>query len=211
MSPHSIAPALEPLAVDVADLALHPDNARVHDLPAIAESLSAHGQYRPIVASSQTGRILAGNGTYRAATERLGWDRIAATWVDVDEHAERRIVLADNRIAELGGYNDVELLELLRVMPDLSGTGYADADVEALAKSLDNVELPPAPADVGENTRRAGERFHLTESRQLVLVLLGPDYEQLVADLHALRDADGEPLSGVVLRVLADAAEGSNQ
>ena len=102
----------------------HPDelrpyhrNPRLGDVEAIARSLEVNGQYRPIVVNlgRHTGRpleVLAGNHTL-AAARHLGWDRIAATTVDVDDMEAARIVAADNRTADLGGYDDDVLLALL--------------------------------------------------------------------------------------------------
>ena len=61
--------------------------------------------------------------TYAAALS-LGWDRIAAVTVDVAPVAGGlyRIMLADNRTADLGGYDDALLLDLL---PRPRRDGYA--------------------------------------------------------------------------------------
>lgn len=112
-------------------------NPRRGDVDAIAESLRVSGQYRPIVVNTglQTGRkheVLAGNHTL-AAARQLGWERIAVTLVDVDDVGARRIMLADNRTAELGGYDTDALVTALEAMPTLEGTGYAPLDLEKLA------------------------------------------------------------------------------
>lgn len=132
-------PAAENIHAPLAKLTLpigevHPrkGNPRRGDIDVIAESLERNGQFRPIVVNKATGEILAGNHTY-AAAKRLGWGKIAATFVDVDEDQAARIVLADNRSAELGSYDDTLLLNMLNSMDgDLIGTGYTRDDVDAL-------------------------------------------------------------------------------
>src|SRR5258708_1950419 len=89
-------------------LAPYEKNPRQGAVRAIAESLSERGQYRPIVVNegTLTGRpleVLAGNHTLAAALA-LGWPSIEATTVDVDDAEAARIVLADNRLADLGSY-----------------------------------------------------------------------------------------------------------
>lgn len=96
------------LAVPVSRLRLYARNPRRGDLEALKESLRLNGQYRPIVVNrgTATGRedeVLAGNHTLRAARE-LGWEAIAATYVDVDDEHARRIVLVDNRTNDLASY-----------------------------------------------------------------------------------------------------------
>jgi hypothetical protein len=123
--------SLEQLAVPVAELRLCERNPRRGDTRAIRESLERNGQYRPIVVNRRTMEVLAGNHTLRAAIE-LGWEEIAATFVDVDDEQARRIVLVDNRTNDLAGYDTALLAELLEELPDLEGTGYDLAAVDAL-------------------------------------------------------------------------------
>jgi ParB-like chromosome segregation protein Spo0J len=78
----------------------HPSNPRRGDVEAIAESLRVNGQYRPIVVRKSDGVILAGNHT-AAAAKRLGWESVSAVLVDADEATSLRILLADNRTADL--------------------------------------------------------------------------------------------------------------
>lgn len=93
-------------SIPVDDLNTFHRNPRRGDIESIAKSLRKHGQYKPIVVNSgtQTGRrneVLAGNHTLMAA-RHLGWERIDVAVVDVDEDSAASIVLADNRLADLG-------------------------------------------------------------------------------------------------------------
>lgn len=116
-------------------------NPRVGNVDAIAQSLRRNGQYRPITVNrgSLTGRpaeVLAGNHTLKAARS-LGWQTIAVTWVDVDDEAATRIVLADNRTADLGEYDTRELGTLLLDLDgDLEGTGYEPWDYDSILSDL---------------------------------------------------------------------------
>lgn len=119
----------------IGDLREHPDNPRRGNVPRIAESLAWHGQYRPIVAQASTGYVLAGNHTLKAARS-LGWETISAVYVDVDDEQARRILLVDNRSADMGTYDNDALLDLLaelNISPDgLSATGYEPVDLDDL-------------------------------------------------------------------------------
>lgn len=124
---------------DITQLRPHPKNARNGDVDMIAESLVVNGQYRPIVIA-RDGTILAGNHTYMAAMG-LGWKNIAVVMLDVDpmEPAALRVMLTDNRTADLGNYDDgllVELLNSLDATDGLIGTGYIEADLNALRDLL---------------------------------------------------------------------------
>jgi site-specific DNA-methyltransferase (adenine-specific) len=133
-----IPEAMAQLVVPVADLKHYRRNPRRGDVDAIADSLQAHGQYRPVVVNRRTGEVLAGNHTLRAARQ-LGWDKIAATYVDVDDDEAARIVLVDNRTNDIAAYDDSELVALLEDLPDLDGTGY---DEDALADLVAGLAEP---------------------------------------------------------------------
>lgn len=135
--------------VAIDSIRAHPSNPRRGDVAVIAESLTHHGQYRPIVVHKGTSHILAGNHTWRAA-KSLGWKKIAVTWVDCTEQDAARILLADNRAADLATYDDGALAELLRSLPDLDGTGFDRYDLERLEGVFDRpISLSDEPT-VGE-------------------------------------------------------------
>lgn len=143
-------------AVRPADLAVYHRNPRKGDLGVIAASLKVHGQYRPIVANigsytDRPGEVLAGNHTLMAFRDLQAsypadprWEKILVHWVDVDEDRAARIVLADNRTAQLGGLDSDTLYGLLGDVADLEGSGYDQAYLDMLSE-LDSG--PPAHAD----------------------------------------------------------------
>jgi ParB-like chromosome segregation protein Spo0J len=136
--------------VPLADVQQHPDNPNNGDIEQIAESLQRFGQYRPIVVQESTGWILAGNHTYAAALS-LGWTQIQAAYVDVDEPTATRILLADNRIAELALRDNGELLSVLQSLDgDLTGTGYSDKDLDDLVNLLAPPDLDDLAGDLGD-------------------------------------------------------------
>ena len=126
---------LETVHVPLSSLHPYPGNPRRGNVPLIAESLQRNGQYRPIVARPD-GTILAGNHTWQAA-QTLGWGTIAVVFVDVDDEHARRIVLADNRLNDVAGYDMQALLELLADTADRSGTGWDYQHVAELTALLE--------------------------------------------------------------------------
>ena len=139
-------------SVALSSLEAYPTNPRRGDIEAIAQSLKSHGQYRPIVIQDGTNFILAGNHTYKAA-KKLGWKKIKVTYIQVDETTARRIVLADNRLTDLAGYNEPLLKSLLQALPELDGTGFTASEVETLDRltsgeeksSIGSKALPSEP------------------------------------------------------------------
>jgi ParB-like chromosome segregation protein Spo0J len=133
--------------VAISSLTVYPTNPRRGDIDAIALSLTAHGQYRPIVVQASTKHVLAGNHTLKAA-KKLGWKKIKAVLVDVDDDTAKKIVLADNRLTDLAGYNEPLLKSLLQALPELDGTGFTASEVE----TLDRLISGDQKESVGGNT-----------------------------------------------------------
>tara|TARA_R110000868_G_scaffold153165_2_gene378541 strand:+ start:172 stop:711 length:540 start_codon:yes stop_codon:yes gene_type:complete len=122
---------------DISSLKFDPANSRKHDernIKAIMDSLSMHGQRKPIVIYSDL--IVAGNGTVEAA-KRLGWSEI---WVNNDsfesiEHAKAYAV-QDNRTAELAAWDDEQLGDTLTELKDkgweLDTIGFNDFELQKI-------------------------------------------------------------------------------
>lgn len=131
---------IEYTTVDITSVQTHPKNVRQGDIGAIAESLKAHGQYRPIVVDKRTNYILAGNHTWKAA-QSLGWSQISAGFVETkDDDEALRILLSDNRASDLATYDDGGLAEILKQLSitdtGLVGTMYDGDDLDDLVYRL---------------------------------------------------------------------------
>lgn len=137
-----IAEPLLSLAAPIDTVALYPGNPRRGDIPAIAESLRAFGQLKPLVVQDSTGWIIAGNHTLLAARQ-LGWTEIAVARVNVDDATARRFLVADNRIPYLGGTDSKELAAVLAAISadgnNFAGTGYDETDVRDALKALEEL------------------------------------------------------------------------
>lgn len=145
-----IVSGLEPLATDIDTLQLLPGNPRRGDVAAVARSLDAFGQRKPIVAL-RGGTVIAGNHTLQAA-QSLGWDKIAVVWVDDDDATAKAFALADNRTAELGDYDDQALAELIAAVADadadlLAASGWTSSDLTELLATLEPEQLPTVLTD----------------------------------------------------------------
>lgn len=125
--------------IPLGELARFPGNARRGDVAAIRSSLRRNGQYRALVVRD-TGAglvVLAGNHT-RDALDAEGHGTARCEVIECSDDEARRINLADNRLAELGGYDDADLAELLASLDgDFDGTGWAQEDLDALLESGD--------------------------------------------------------------------------
>lgn len=148
-----------PERVPLTDLNLYHKNPRVGDTQAIKGSVVANGIFRPVVVNRGTytdkpNEILAGNHTVKAIRELAEehpddarWQHVDVWMVDVDAERAARIVLADNRTADLGSYDNEELLGLLDTVDhDLDGTGYDYGDVDDLRALVEDDGAAPGSA-----------------------------------------------------------------
>jgi ParB-like chromosome segregation protein Spo0J len=158
--------------VPLGVLKRYPSNPREGDIGAISESLRVLGQYRPIVVNSRNNQILKGNHT-AAAASALGWKEIAVVWVDADEEQAARIVLADNRTADLATYDNDMLVSTIAKLDSLEGSGFDDEDYFELQMGKDS-----NPTKEVKSKFRIGEYgFSTPESicKQWVSEIIMPD------------------------------------
>lgn len=131
---------MEAKKIDVDTLIEFAGNPRKGNIKELKASLEANGQYKPIVVQKSTNQIIAGNHLWKAAKE-LGWTEIDAVIVDVNDEQAKKIVVADNRLADMGSYDEQALLDLLEKI-DLTGTGYVEADVDDLLAMIEEQSMP---------------------------------------------------------------------
>ena len=132
---------LKPRGVKIDELREDPGNARRHDdrnVVAIARSLERFGQRRPLVVARGAGGamyVIAGNGTL-AAARSLEWPSVLVTEVPADWDADkaRAYALADNRTAELAGWDEDRLADYLEAASDedLATMGWTPAERDYL-------------------------------------------------------------------------------
>ena len=148
----------------------------------MAASLRRFGQRKPIVVQASTGYVVAGNHVLRAALRSAG-PRSRRTSSNSTTPTATGFMLADNRTADLGGYDDALLAAILaeqQAADNLAATGYDADDVAALVaaagltetRDLDACPDLPAPTEV---YLRPGDLYELGRHRLLVGDATEPD------------------------------------
>jgi len=157
--------------VSLRDLAAWPRNPKRHDVPNLRESMRRFGFVNPIIYDLDSGMIVAGHGrietltAMRAANEDAP-DRVIAEDEDGTPLSDWRVpvvqvhlgnlaeaeafALADNRLVEVGGYDDAALLTLLSEMvaaDQLASTGWTAADLARLSSEGDAERAAATPPD----------------------------------------------------------------
>ncbi len=140
---------------DIHRLRPDPRNARAHSkkqIDQIAASITAHGFVNPVL-NNPSGVVIAGHGRLRAARQ-LGLTKVPTITISgLSEAEERRLRIADNKIALNAGWDPdllkVELAEIELSGLDLSVTGFSIGEVDVLREMKIEGITPhdPVPRD----------------------------------------------------------------
>lgn len=131
---------LEVTTVRIDKVLQHPDNANMGDLDLIEESIEINGFYKPLLVQRSTGYILVGNHSYVAAYRQRATE-IPVIYLDVDDTAAKRIMVADNATNRAGRDDEALIADVLLDLREselaLRGTGYEDDELRRLLKQRD--------------------------------------------------------------------------
>ena len=160
-----------------------PTNPKDHDLGALAESLKRFGFVAPMGMNEETGLLLFGHGRLdeledlrlrgQPAPENIRLDPADGMWkapvirgIHMTAAEGRAYVIADNRLVELGGWNEPmlaqRLVEITAADPAaaLQGTGFDADDLDNLVRTVggnqdwfDAGKLPDVPTVPGADTK----------------------------------------------------------
>ncbi len=175
-------------------------NAKTHgpeQVAKIAASMAEFGWTVPVLVSSD-GEVIAGHGRILAATQ-LGLSDAPVIVLDHLSEAQRRAYrIADNKLTELGEWNDGFLSEELKGLAedefDLSLIGFSEAELSAL---LDGIEDDDSAAREGEDEIPETPEDPVTRPGDLWIL---DNHRLLCGDATVLTDA--ERLLGTVKPLL---------
>lgn len=172
-------------------------NPRLHSdaqIAALASSLLAFGFNAPILVDAN-GTIIAGVGRYLASL-KLGLETVPVIVLDhLSETEKRAYLLADNKLAELSGWEDeslaTELAELRDADVDLGGLGFSDDELAVLLADADvpdaaEAEEQPIPEPPAEPVTRADDIWTISGHKIICGDARDRDVVQrLFGDAHA--------------------------
>lgn len=176
----------------------NPRNARTHSdkqIAQIATSIDRFGWLVPIIVDDEN-MIAAGHGRWLAA-KRMGLAEVPVIRARfVTDEDRRAFALAENRIADLSGWDDKLLAEELNVLfengfeLEIAGFSTADLDfslpTEAAEDEADEIELPdadgPTVSHIGDLWNIGPHRLFCGDAREIASweALLGDDRAGLV-------------------------------
>lgn len=108
----------------------HPE-AQVKDL---VRSIKRFGWGAPLLARPN-GELIAGHGRLEAA-KQLGLQKVPVRWMNLDPTEAHLLALADNKLTEIGEWDDVLVREILEAAKlegaEIDGLGWSDEDLSKL-------------------------------------------------------------------------------
>jgi DNA modification methylase len=172
------SPGIRWLPID--ELKPNPRNARTHSrkqIRKIAASIKEFGFLNPILADDSN-TVLAGHGRLEAA-RWLGLDHVPVlSFNHLSDAQKRTYVIADNKIAELAGFDReilaIELGELIELLPakglDIALTGFDIGEIDLLLADMAQPATQPediVPALPRQPTTQRGDLWRLGKHRLL--------------------------------------------
>ena len=173
----------------IHELKPHHQNARTHSkrqIEQIAKSIKRFGFVNPVLLDKDN-NILAGHGRIEAA-KSLGLSTVPTLDVGSMSDAQRRAyIVADNRLAELAGWDNellsLELEAILEAMPDfdIGAIGFDDGELDALLAAgedpTENDHIPQVEAGKPAVTRE-GDIWQLGKHR----IMCGDARDEMALD-----------------------------
>ena len=149
-------------------------NPKRHNIGELVNSIKRFGFVQPVAMNEESGRLVAGHGRLEAllvmkeageaaparVVEKNGeWYVPVLRGISFNNESEAEAFLvADNRLVEVGGWNEVEVARILQGLGDLSGVGFSGVDLEALFNELQLDKLLAAEeAKVGKTSDGDGD------------------------------------------------------
>ena len=119
------------------------ENPRKHgeeNFAAIRASILAHGQVEPLVVQRGSNMVIAGNARLRVLKD-LGYKKVKAVLLDVDDKEARKLSIVLNRSGELAEWNEANLAKHLEELSSDSNfnsldLGFSLEDMEELVNAF---------------------------------------------------------------------------
>lgn len=163
------------------DLKVEKLNPKNHDIEEIKNSIRRFGFTAPLLRNEKTGRLVAGHGRRQALLELReageevprgigeGWRVPVVVGLSFkNRHEAKAYLLADNKISELGGWDDQYLFDFLKEINDETGSfdgiGFDQQDFSDLTPKAKLVE-GDLPDPKIETVCKEGDVWHLGDHR----------------------------------------------
>ena len=177
--------------VSLETLIPYANNARKHSgeqVAQIAASIREFGFNNPVLVGADNG-IIAGHGRVMAA-RKLGLEAVPCLRLDhLTETQRKAYILADNRLAELGGGWDEEMLklemeQLQELKFNINFTGFNESEVDALLNQIDET----TNTEKGKNPLEKLDKYLESETKVLSISFESGEFISVVNRLDKIME-----------------------
>ena len=180
-------------SVPVSDLKEYEKNSRTHSddqVAKIAASVEEFGFTNPILIDESNG-VIAGHGRLQAA-KRINMGEVPCIRLaHLSESQKRAYVIADNKIAESGGWDDemlkMEIMELAQDDYDLKLTGYDEDGLDSIIAIYEEVM---EAVQKKRDHKETGHSQHDTV-RQVILIYTSDEYPRVMEAMREYAEEHG--------------------
>ncbi|URJ36589.1 ParB N-terminal domain-containing protein [Paenibacillus polymyxa] len=138
----------------------------------LKRSIEQFGYIDPIVWNERTGNMVGGHQRHKIMVNELGHMELAVSVVNLDDHQERLLNIALNKVS--GRWDDEALTQLLTELQeageDISLSGFDDVDLKQM---LGEIEIPNFEAGTAEDQGDLG----VLSSRLVTCPHCGEEFE----------------------------------
>lgn len=208
-------------------------NPKAHELMRLRTSFSKFGCTVAGILDERTGRLVAGHGRLEALQAMFA-DGIAPPdgvldddgrwlvpivrgWSSANDEEAEAYLVVDNRLNELGGWDERLLPESLERIADynldlLELSGYSTFDLDDMIAELGDVEVmepQPTAARYAESDEEIAARRATIENyadrksggtfTEMILVFTAEEHAEAVGQIRAIRARDGEQTAAQVV------------
>jgi hypothetical protein len=173
-------------------------NAKKHDaaqVSKLAGSIREFGFNNPVLIDKDNG-IIAGHGRVMAA-QQLGLADVPCIRLGhLTDNQRKAYILADNRLAEIGGGWDQEMLGI-----ELSDLREADFDLDLVGFEGSEIEHFLNPPELSQDVLQGGdqgktpadqlENYENSTIRQIVLIMGAEEFEEVMKNLGDIKKERG--------------------
>lgn len=209
--------------VPLGQLQKAPRNPKQHASDELGQSIDRFGYVQPVLINEATGEMVAGHGRLerlqqlkaegKEPPDRIQVDKAGEWLVPVirgvsfksPQEAEAYLV-ADNRLVEMGGWDDKMLAEVLADLRSQSvsfeGIGWSEAELDRMVADVTQESQQEVTHDA--------DTFLEGSIKQLVLYFPGPEFDSLISRLNAVMAATGSESHSEAFKKLLEHYEASN-
>jgi hypothetical protein len=201
----TVDPQMELVPID--DLKPNPRNPKRHAPSTIGDSINRFGMMEPVILDQRTGYLIAGHGRRDSILAMRDDGRPAPDGVLVDDDGNWLVptvtswrskndaeadaaIIALNRTTEIGGWDDVELFEMLNELEAgdlLAGVGYGGNEIDLLRRIAEadeqmTMDLSDVIDEFLDETGTGSESFRQVAFRTLKVTFYDEDGARMFFD-----------------------------